>query len=73
MKWRTLGILAALAAAGVAAALWLGRAQPIVVDTVEVGRGPVAETVTNTRGVRWRPAAEPSSRRPQVARSRACW
>jgi len=49
MKWRTLGILAALAAAGVAAALWLGRAQPIVVDTVEVGRGPVAETVTNTR------------------------
>ncbi len=49
MKWRTFGIIAVLAAAGVAAALWFGRAQPIVVDTVEVGRGPVAETVTNTR------------------------
>jgi HlyD family secretion protein len=49
MKWRTLGILAALAAAGVAAALWLGRAQPIVVEVAEVGRGTVAETVTNTR------------------------
>lgn len=49
MKWRTFGIIAVLAAAGVAAALWFGRGQPIVVDTVEVGRGPVAETVTNTR------------------------
>jgi HlyD family secretion protein len=49
MKWRTIGILAALAAAGVAAALWLGRPQPIVVEVAEVGRGTVAETVTNTR------------------------
>ena len=49
MKWRTFGIIAALAAAGVAAALWLGRAQPIVVEVAEAGRGTVAETVTNTR------------------------
>jgi HlyD family secretion protein len=49
MRWRTFGIIAALAAAGVAAALWLGRPQPIVVDVAEVGRGTVAETVTNTR------------------------
>jgi HlyD family secretion protein len=49
MKWRTFGILAALAAAGVAAALWFGRAQPIVVEVAEAGRGTVAETVTNTR------------------------
>ena len=49
MRWRTLGIIAALAAAGVAVALWLGRPQPIVVDVAEAGRGTVAETVTNTR------------------------
>jgi HlyD family secretion protein len=49
MKWRTIGILAALAAAGVAAALWLGRTQPVVVEVAEAGRGTVAETVTNTR------------------------
>jgi HlyD family secretion protein len=49
MRWRTLGIIAALAAAGGAAALWLGRPQPIVVDVAEAGRGTVAETVTNTR------------------------
>ena len=49
MKWRTLGMLAVLVAAGAGAVLWFGRAEPIVVDTVEVGRGPVAETVTNTR------------------------
>ncbi len=49
MKWRTIGILATLAAAGVAAALWLGRAKPIVVEVAEAGRGTVAETVTNTR------------------------
>jgi HlyD family secretion protein len=49
MKWRTFGILAALAAAGVAAVLWFGRTQPIVVEVAEAGRGTVAETVTNTR------------------------
>jgi HlyD family secretion protein len=49
MKWRTLGILAGLAVAGVATVLWLGRTQPITVDVVEVARGSVAETVTNTR------------------------
>ena len=49
MKWRTLGILAVLAAAGAAAVLWFGRARPIDVEVVAVGRGSVAEAVTNTR------------------------
>ncbi len=49
MKWRTIGILAGFAAAGVGTALWLGRPEPIPVEVVEVGRGTVAETVTNTR------------------------
>jgi HlyD family secretion protein len=49
MRWRTLGVLAGLAAVGVGAALWFGRARPIAVETVEAGRGSVAETVTNTR------------------------
>jgi HlyD family secretion protein len=49
MKWRTIGILAGLAAVGVGVALWLGRPEPIPVEVVEVGRGTVAETVTNTR------------------------
>ena len=49
MKWRTIGILAGLAAVGVGAAVWLGRPEPIPVEVVEVGRGTVAETVTNTR------------------------
>lgn len=49
MKWRTIGILAGLAAVGVGAALWLGRPEPIPVEVVDVGRGTVAETVTNTR------------------------
>jgi HlyD family secretion protein len=49
MRWRTLGILAGLAAVGVGAALWFGRPKPITVEVVEVGRGSVAETVTNTR------------------------
>jgi len=49
MKWRALAVLVVLVAAGVAIALWVGRTQPIVVDLAEVGRGPVAETVTNTR------------------------
>jgi len=49
MMWRTLGILAGLAAVGVGVALWLGRAKPITVEVVDAGRGSVAETVTNTR------------------------
>ena len=49
MKWRTLGVLAGLAAAGTAAVLWLGRAEPITVEVIEASRGSVAETVTNTR------------------------
>jgi len=49
MKWRTVGILAALAVAGAGVALWAGRSKPIVVEVVDAGRGTVAETVTNTR------------------------
>jgi len=49
MKWRALAVLVGLVAAGVSIALWVNRTQPIVVDLAEVGRGPVAETVTNTR------------------------
>ena len=49
MKWRTIGILAGLAAVAGGAALWLSRPEPIPVEVVEVGRGTVAETVTNTR------------------------
>jgi HlyD family secretion protein len=49
MKWRALGILAGLAAVGTGVVLWIGRPEPIVVEVVEVGRGSVAETVTNTR------------------------
>jgi len=49
MKWRTVGILAGLVVVGVAAVLWLRRPEPITVETVEVARGSVAETVTNTR------------------------
>jgi len=49
MKWRTLGIVAGLAAAAGAAALWFGRPQPIVVEVARVERGTVSETVTNTR------------------------
>jgi HlyD family secretion protein len=49
MKWRTIGILAGLGVVGIGATLWLGRPEPITVEVVEVGRGTVAETVTNTR------------------------
>jgi HlyD family secretion protein len=49
MKWRTLGILAVVAAAGAAAVLWFGRAKPIDVEVATAGRGSVAEAVTNTR------------------------
>jgi HlyD family secretion protein len=49
MKWRTLGIVAGIAVLGAGAAWWLSRPQPIAVEAVEVSRGSVAETVTNTR------------------------
>jgi HlyD family secretion protein len=49
MKWRTIGILAGLAAVGIGAGLWLRRPEPISVEVVEAARGSVAETVTNTR------------------------
>ena len=49
MKWRVIGVLAGVVAVGIGVAYWLGRPKPIVVETVEVNRGPVAETVTNTR------------------------
>jgi len=49
MKWRTVGILAGLVVLGAGAVLWFSRPKPIVVESVELGRGSVAETVTNTR------------------------
>jgi HlyD family secretion protein len=49
MKWRTLGIVAGIAVLGAGAAWWLSKPQPIAVEAVEVSRGSVAETVTNTR------------------------
>ena len=38
-----------LIAAGVAAAMWLGRAKPVAVVVVEVGRGKVESSIANTR------------------------
>ena len=38
-----------LIAAGVAAAMWLGRAKPVAVIVVEVGRGKVESSIANTR------------------------
>jgi HlyD family secretion protein len=49
MKLRTWAVVAGIGAAVVGAVLWLGRPKPIVVDTAEVGRGKVDQTVTNTR------------------------
>ncbi|NJD32110.1 MAG: efflux RND transporter periplasmic adaptor subunit [Gammaproteobacteria bacterium] len=49
MKWRTWAVLGGVAAVAVGATLWLGRPKPITVDTVEVTRGKVDQTVTNTR------------------------
>ncbi len=49
MKWRSLAVVAGVAVVAVGAFLWLGRPKPIVVETAEAARGPVAETVTNTR------------------------
>jgi len=48
-RWRTLAILAVIAAVIAAVVLWLGRPKPIAVETEVVGTGLVAETVTNTR------------------------
>jgi len=48
-KARLLIVVALAALSAVALVLWLGRAKPIVVDTVEAALGPVSETVTNTR------------------------
>jgi HlyD family secretion protein len=49
MRWRALAVVAGIAAVAVAAVLWFGRPKPITVDTAEVGRGNVDQTVTNTR------------------------
>ena len=42
-------IATVLIAAGVAAAMWLGRAKPVAVVVVEVGRGKVESSIANTR------------------------
>jgi HlyD family secretion protein len=49
MKWRAVAVLAGVVVVAAAAVLWLGRTQPIIVDTVEITRGKVDQTVTNTR------------------------
>lgn len=49
MKWRAVAAVAGIAGVAIAAALWVGRPKPITVDTAEVGRGKVDQTVTNTR------------------------
>jgi HlyD family secretion protein len=49
MKWRALAVVAGIAGVAVAAALWVGRPKPITVDTAEIARGKVDQTVTNTR------------------------
>jgi HlyD family secretion protein len=49
MKWRSLWVVAGLAAVGIGTVLWLRRPEPITVEVVEASRGSVAETVTNTR------------------------
>jgi HlyD family secretion protein len=49
MKWRAAAIAVAVIGIGVAAVAWLGRPKPVEVETVEVTRGKVDQTVTNTR------------------------
>ena len=49
MKWRAVAVAAGIVAVAVAAALWVGRPKPITVDTAEVARGKVDQTITNTR------------------------
>lgn len=70
-RWRTLAILAVIAAVIAAAVLWLGRPKPIAVETEVVGTGLVAETVTNTRAgtvkaCQWAKLAPPAG--GQIAR-----
>ncbi len=49
MKWRALAVVAGITGVAVATVLWVGRPKPITVDTAEVARGTVDQTVTNTR------------------------
>jgi HlyD family secretion protein len=49
MQRRTLYWLGGIAAVAVALTVYLTRSEPIAVEVETVGRGPVAETVTNTR------------------------
>ncbi len=49
MKWRAVALIAGIAVAAAAVALWVGRPKPITVDTAEVTRGTVVQAVTNTR------------------------
>jgi len=49
MKKRTLLIVGGIVVAVAALWAWLSRPQPVVIETVAVERGVVAETVTNTR------------------------
>jgi HlyD family secretion protein len=49
MKTRTLLIIAGVVVVAIGAYAWLARPDPIKVETAAVERGPVAETVTNTR------------------------
>ena len=49
MKWRAVAVAAGIVGIAVAAALWFGRPKPITVDTAEVARGKVDQTITNTR------------------------
>lgn len=49
MKWRAAAIAVGVIGIGVAAIAWFGRPKPVEVETVEVTRGKVDQTVTNTR------------------------
>ncbi|HQR48133.1 MAG TPA: efflux RND transporter periplasmic adaptor subunit [Steroidobacteraceae bacterium] len=49
MKWRAAAIAVGVIGIGVAAMAWFGRPKPVEVETVEVTRGKVDQTVTNTR------------------------
>jgi len=49
MQRRTLYVIGGVVIAAAALVMYLTRTDPILVDTVLVARGPVAETVTNTR------------------------
>ena len=48
--WLRRGVIAAVVIGlGVAGAMWWGRAKPVPVVAVEVGRGPVESSIANTR------------------------